>query len=66
MPTTMISPMKDERLKVVRVISSARKTPQVESSADDSTAMGAAKSPNSNNSTMNTNTIASASTNTRS
>ena len=66
MPTTMISPMNDERLNVVRVISSARKTPQVDSSADDNTAIGAAKLPNSNSRTMKTSTIASASTNARS
>ena len=41
MPITMISPMNDERLKVVPVISSARNTPQVESSAEESTAIGA-------------------------
>ena len=66
MPITMIRPMNEERLNVVPVTSSARKTPQVESSAEDSTARGAAKSPNSNSSTMNTSTIASTSTNTRS
>ncbi len=63
MPTTMIKPMNDERLNVVCVSSSARNTPQVESSAEESTAMGAAKSPNSNSSTMNTSTIARPSTN---
>jgi hypothetical protein len=40
--------MNDEMLKVVPVISSARKTPDVESSAEARMARGAAKSPNSN------------------
>ena len=57
MPITMISPMNEERLNVVPVTSSARNTPQVESSAEESTAIGAAKLPNSNSSTMNTSTI---------
>ena len=42
MPMTMINPMNDERLNVVRVISKARKTPDVDSSADAITAIGAA------------------------
>ena len=49
-------------LNVVRVRSSARKTPEVESSADARTARGAANPPNSNNRTVNTRTTASAST----
>ena len=51
MPTTMISPMKEEMLNVVPVISSARKTPDVESSADERIASGAPKLPNSKSST---------------
>ena len=66
MPITMISPMNEERLKVVPVTSSARNTPHVDSSAEAITATGAAKLPNSNSSTMNTSTIASTSTKTRS
>ena len=45
-------------MKVVRVISSAMNTPEVESSADARMASGAAKVPNSNSRTMNTRTIA--------
>ena len=66
MPITMISPMNDEILKVVRVTSSARKTPEVESRAEATTAAGAAKLPNSNSSTMNTSRIARTSTKTKS
>ena len=66
MPITMISPMNDDRLNVVRVTSSARKTPTVDSKADAITAVGAAKLPNSNSSTVNTSTIASTSTSSRS
>ncbi len=62
MPITMIRPMNDERLNVVPVTSSARNTPEVESSAEESTATGAAKLPNSNSSTINTSTMASTST----
>ena len=43
MPITMIRPMNDEMLKVVPVTSSARNTPEVESSAEAITASGAAK-----------------------
>ena len=43
MPITMIRPMNDATLKVVRVTSSARNTPTVESSAEDRIAIGAAK-----------------------
>ena len=43
-PITMIRPMKDAMLKVVRVISSARKTPAVDSSAEDRIAMGRCES----------------------
>ncbi len=66
MPMTMISPMKDEMLKVVPVISRARNTPEVESSAEARIAAGAPNVPNSNSSTMNTSTTASISTNSRS
>ncbi len=66
MPITMISPMKDEMLNVVPVTSSARNTPEVESSAEARMATGAAKVRNSNSSTVNTSTTASTSTNTRS
>ena len=59
MPITMISPMNEERLNVVCVSPSATKTPKLESSAEASTATGAAKLPNSNSSTMNTSTTAS-------
>ena len=62
----MISPMKDEMLNVVPVISSARKTPEVESSAEARIAAGAANVPNSNSSTVNTRTTASPSTSARS
>jgi len=48
MPTTMISPMKEETLKVVRVISSAKNTPEVESTAEERIATGAEKELNSN------------------
>ena len=66
MPITMISPMNDEILNVVPVTSSARNTPEVESSAEARIATGAAKLPNSNSSTVNTSTTASASTTSRS
>ncbi len=46
MPITMISPMNDEMLNVVPVTSSARNTPEVESSAEARIAAGAAKLPN--------------------
>ncbi len=62
MPITMISPMNEDRLKVVPVTSRATKTPHVESRAEESTATGAAKLPNSNSSTMKTSTIARTST----
>ena len=66
MPITMISPMNEEMLKVVPVTSSAKNTPEVESSADARMAVGAAKVRNSNSSTVNTSTTASASTTSRS
>ena len=66
MPITIIMPMKDEILKVVRVIRSAIKTPDVESSADDRIATGAENVPNSNISTMNSSSTARISTITRS
>jgi len=47
MPTTMINPMNDEMLNVVRVTSKAMKTPEVESSAEARMAIGAAKLPKS-------------------
>ena len=58
--------MNEEMLNVVRVTSSAMNTPEVESSADERIAMGAAKVPNSNSSTMNSNSTARMSTITRS
>ncbi len=66
MPMTMIIPMNDEMLNVVRVINSAMKTPEVESNADERIATGAAKVPNSNSSTMNSRRTARISTTTRS
>src|SRR5215472_991667 len=66
MPTTMIKPMNDERLNEVWVSRRAKNTPQLDSSAEDSTAVGAPKLPNSNNSTINTSTTAKASTNSNS
>ncbi len=66
MPITMINPMKEEMLNVVPVISSAKNTPDVDSSADARIAVGAAKVRNSNSSTVNTSTTASASTSSRS
>ena len=44
----MITPMNDEILKLVFVTSSARNTPEVDSSADDRMAMGAENVRNSN------------------
>ena len=66
MPTTMISPMNEEMLNVVRVISSARNTPEVERTADERIAMGAEKVRNSKSSTRKIRTRASKSTITRS
>lgn len=66
MPITMISPMNDEMLNVVFVTSSARNTPDVDSSADATIAVGAAKLRNSNSSTVNTRITASTSTSDRS
>ena len=51
---------------MVRVTSSARNTPTVDSSADAMTAIGAAKPPNSNSSTVKTSSTASTSTSSRS
>ena len=62
MPTTMIMPINEEILNVVRVISRAMKTPEVESSADARIASGAAKVPNSKSRTMKTSRIASTKT----
>ena len=62
MPITMIIPMNDEMLKVVRVTSKAIKTPEVESKAEERMATGAANVPNSNSSTMNSSRIARIST----
>ena len=59
MPTTMIRPMNDETLNVVRVINSARKTPEVERTADERIAMGAEKDRNSKSSTRKIKTSAS-------
>jgi hypothetical protein len=53
-PTTIINPMKDATLKVVRVTSKAKKTPQVESRADERTATGAEKLRNSKSKTVKT------------
>jgi hypothetical protein len=53
-------------LKVMRVSSSAKNTPELESSAEAIIATGAAKLPNSNSSTVNTRITAMASTITRS
>ena len=66
MPITMISPMNEETLKVVRVISSARNTPEVESTAEERIASGAENDRNSNSSTRKISTSASNSTTTRS
>ena len=66
MPITMISPMKDEILNVVPVMSNARKTPEVDSSADAKIARGAANVRNSKSNTINTNTTASTNTVSRS
>ncbi len=65
-PITMINPMNDDRLNVVLVTSSAKKTPTVDSTADAITATGAAKLPNSNNSTVKTSSTASTRTTRRS
>ena len=66
MPMTMMSPMNDAMLNVVRVMSSARKTPEVDSIAEARIASGAASVRNSNSSTRNTSTTASISTSIRS
>src|SRR5215471_21457447 len=58
--------MKDDTLNVVRVMRRAIKTPDVERRAEDKIATGAANVPNSNSSTMKTNTTARTSTKTRS
>ena len=52
MPITMISPMNDAMLKSVRVMSSARKTPEVDRMAEARIESGAANVRNSNSSTM--------------
>ena len=66
MPITMIIPMNEEMLKVVRVINKAIKTPEVDSNADERIAMGAPKLPNSKSRTMNRSRTARMSTITRS
>ena len=66
MPMTMIMPMKDEMLNVVRVTRSATKTPEVDRSAEERIATGAENSPNSNSNTRNSRRIARIRTSTRS
>ena len=51
MPITMIIPMNDEMLNVVRVMNRARNTPQIESTADVRIASGAVNVRNSNSKT---------------
>jgi len=65
-PITMISPMNDETLKSVRVMSSAKNTPDVESTAEDRIASGAENDRNSNSRTIKIRTSASRRTVTRS
>ena len=62
MPITMISPMNEETLNVVRVNSKAKNTPEVESTAEERIASGAENARNSNSSTTKTSTRASSST----
>src|SRR5262252_8816608 len=62
MPTTMIRPMNDDTLKVVRVTSSAKNTPDVDRIADDRIAIGAVNDRNSKSSTRKIRTMASTST----
>ncbi len=66
MPTTMMSPMNDAMLKVVFVMSSAKKTPETESNAEASMDKGAENVRNSKSRTMKTRTMASSSTSKRS
>ena len=62
MPTTMIRPMNDETLNVVRVMKSARNTPEVDSNAEDRIARGGVNDRNSNSKTRKIRITASAST----
>ena len=66
MPITMITPMKDEMLKVVPVTNSARRTADVDNNAEVRIARGAANVRNSNRGKTNTSTTARARTNRRS
>src|SRR5437763_1069024 len=59
MPTTMLSPMNDETLNSVRVIKSAKKTPDVDRTADARIAIGAVYERNSKSSTRKIKTTAS-------
>ena len=59
MPTTMIMPMNEATLNVVRVTRSARKPPNVERRAEARMATGAEKVRNSKSSTTNNSTSAS-------
>src|SRR4029077_3670491 len=61
-PITMISPINEDTLNVVLVINRAKKTPEVESTADDKIASGAENARNSSSSTTKTSTRASSST----
>ena len=65
-PMTMIKPMNDATLNVVRVINRARKTPEVDKMADDRMAIGGVNDRNSNSSTRKMRTTASTSTISRS
>ena len=58
MPTTMIMPINEEILNVVRVTRRAIKTPEVDNKADARMAMGATNVRNSNSNTMKTSTTA--------
>ena len=62
----MIKPINDETLNSVRVIKSAKNTPEVDNTAEDKIATGAVKERNSNNSTRKIRTTASTNTVTRS
>src|SRR5213078_4514263 len=62
MPTTMMSPMNDDTLNVVRVTSSAKNTPDVERIADERIATGGVNERNSNSSTRKMSTTARART----
>ena len=62
MPMIMISPMNDATLKSVPVISSAKTTPEMESTDEVRIAIGAAKLRNSASSTPKTSASASSST----